>query len=75
MSGGKKRLSVDVTWPVHEQLLTAALDDGCGPTTRLRVLAELWAEDEHLQRRTAERVRQQRQQLLGRREGGSVEET
>lgn len=72
MSGGKKRLSVDVAWPVHEQLLTASLEDGCGPTTRLRVLSELWAEDEDLQRRAAERVRQQRQRLLGR-GGGSVE--
>lgn len=74
MSGGKKRLSVDVAWPVHEQLLTAALEDGCGPTTRLRVLAELWAEDEDLQRRAAQRVRHQRQRLLTRRESSSVEE-
>ena len=56
----RKRLSVDVPRAVYEALMAAHVSDGCGPTTRLRVLAQEWAEDVELQRRVADRVRAQR---------------
>ena len=65
MGDPKKRITLDFSWPVHELLLAAQVDDGCGPSTRMRVLADLWSQDEELQRRAAAFVREERQ--MGRR--------
>ncbi len=61
MGEAKKRITLDISFPVHEQLLAAQVVDGCGPSTRMRVLADLWSQDEELQRRVAQFVREERQ--------------
>lgn len=55
-----KRLTPDVPAEVYERMMRSRVDDGIGPTVRLRLLAMLWAEDVQLQQRISELGREER---------------
>lgn len=53
----RKRYSVDVPLEVDRELVRARLEDGIGPTVRLRLLARLWARDERVRGQVVELAR------------------
>lgn len=57
---GKRRFTVDVSQDLHEALMEAHVVDGCGKTTRARILLQLWASDPDLQERVRRVIHEER---------------
>lgn len=62
----KYRFSVDIDADLHARLIEARAMDGCGLSTRARLLLQLWADDEQLQQRVADRLIAQRRRGMAR---------
>lgn len=60
ISPGHKRFSVDVPTLLHDALLEAEIIDGCGKTTRTRILLQIWQNDPQLQEQVNKQIRAER---------------
>jgi len=58
--GKKKRVTVDVAAHIEKDLVTAHADDGAGPSTRARLLLELWYSDMDVRARVGHMLREER---------------